>query len=69
MIRINARETETKEELKVNPLRDNSIAETAIKNEAILVSDDINLQQVVSEFGGSVVDRLKFLSSTSPAAE
>jgi hypothetical protein len=41
-----------KEELKVNQLRDISIAETTIKNEAILVSDDINLQQVLSEFGG-----------------
>ena len=41
-----------KDELKLNQLRDISIAETAIKNGAILVSDDASLQQVVSAFGG-----------------
>jgi hypothetical protein len=57
-----------KEKLKLNQLRDVSIAETAIKNGAILVSDDVNLQIVVSESGGRVVGHLEFLSSTSPAA-
>ena len=58
-----------KEELKKNQLRDISIAETAIKNGAILVSDDINLQQVVSESGGRVVGHLEFLRSSPPSAE
>jgi hypothetical protein len=57
-----------KEKLKLNQLRDISIAETAIKNGAILVSDDINLQQVVSESGGRAIGHLEFLSSTSRAA-
>jgi hypothetical protein len=56
-----------KEKLKLNQLR-GSIAETAIKNGAILVSDNINLQQVVSESGGRAIGHLEFLSSTSRAA-
>lgn len=39
-----------------NQLRDILIAETAIKNGAILVTRDANLRQVVSEFGGRTVD-------------
>jgi predicted nucleic acid-binding protein len=33
-------------------VRDILIAETAIKNAAVLVTADSNLRQVVSEFGG-----------------
>jgi putative transcriptional regulator len=39
-----------------NQLRDILIAETAIKNCAILISSDVKLRQVVSEFGGSAID-------------
>jgi predicted nucleic acid-binding protein len=39
----------------LNPLRDILIAETAIKNGAILVSGDNNLRQVMSEFGGKAM--------------
>lgn len=42
--------------LQLNQERDILIAETAIKNNAILVSGDHNLRQVVSEFGGCVDD-------------
>ena len=35
-----------------NPRRDALIAETAIKNKAILISGDQNLRRVVEEFGG-----------------
>jgi predicted nucleic acid-binding protein len=31
------------------------IAETALKNEAVLVSDDSNLRQVIAEFGGRAI--------------
>ena len=62
------RRNRDKEELKLNQLRDISIAETAIKTSAILVSDDLNLQQVVSESGGRAIGHLEFLSSTSRAA-
>ena len=41
-----------------NQLRDILIAETSIKNDAILVSRDENLRKVVSEFGGQAIDRL-----------
>jgi predicted nucleic acid-binding protein len=40
---------------RLNQDRDILIAETAIKNHAILVSGDKNLRQVVSEFGGSAI--------------
>lgn len=36
---------------------DVAIAETAIKNGAILVSHDLNLRKIVSEFGGRTIDR------------
>jgi predicted nucleic acid-binding protein len=39
----------------LNQSRDILIAETAIKNGAILVSGDHNLRQVVSEFGGRAI--------------
>jgi predicted nucleic acid-binding protein len=39
-----------------NQVRDVLIAETAMKNGAILVSRDSNLRQVVSEFGGKCTD-------------
>jgi predicted nucleic acid-binding protein len=40
----------------LNQLRDILIAETAIKNNAILITRDRNLRQVVSEFGGWAID-------------
>ena len=39
----------------LNQIRDIVIAETAIKLNAILVSDDEKLRQVVSEFGGTAL--------------
>jgi predicted nucleic acid-binding protein len=42
------------------PDRDILIAETAIKTGSILVSDDENLRQVVSEFGGRALDCSEF---------
>jgi predicted nucleic acid-binding protein len=46
-----------------NQTRDILIAETAIKNGAILVSGDLNLRQVMSEFGGHAVSLEDFQSS------
>jgi hypothetical protein len=43
--------------------RDILIAETAIKNSATLVSDDCNLCQVVSEFGGCAIESTKLTAS------
>ena len=50
------RRKRTKEEEELNQLRDVLIAETAVKNGAILVTGDSNLRQVVSEFGGRAID-------------
>ena len=47
----------------LNQERDILIAETAIKNGATLVSDDCNLRQVVSEFGGCAIDSTKWTTS------
>jgi hypothetical protein len=44
-----------------NQLSDVSIAETAIKKCAILVSDDPELRQVVLELGGRALDHRQFL--------
>jgi rRNA-processing protein FCF1 len=46
---------------KLNPDRDILIAETAIKNHAILVSNDDNLRQVVSEFAGKAITLTQFM--------
>jgi predicted nucleic acid-binding protein len=46
-----------------NQTRDILIAETAIKNGAILISGDSNLRQVVSEFGGRAISLEEFQSS------
>ena len=43
-----------------NQLRDISIAETAFKKGATVVSDDINLRKVMSEFGGRAIDCSEF---------
>ena len=43
----------------LNQERDILIAETAIKNGVTLVSDDRNLRQVVSEFGGCAIESRK----------
>jgi rRNA-processing protein FCF1 len=45
----------------LNPDRDILIAEAAIKNKAILVSNDNNLRQVVLEFMGTAITLTKFL--------
>ncbi len=45
-----------------NQVRDILIAETAIKNQATLVSRDSNLRRVVSEFGGSTIDPDQYCS-------
>jgi predicted nucleic acid-binding protein len=42
----------------LNKMRDILIAETAIKNHAVLVTRDCNLRQVVYEFGGRAIERL-----------
>jgi predicted nucleic acid-binding protein len=42
----------------LNKMRDILIAETAIKNHAVLVTRDCNLRRVVSEFGGRAIERL-----------
>jgi len=47
----------------LNQPRDILIAETAIKDGATLVSDDCNLRQVVSEFGGCAVDSTQLIAS------
>jgi predicted nucleic acid-binding protein len=45
----------------LNQERDILTAETAIKNGAILVTDDANLREVVTEFGGCAMDVATFL--------
>jgi predicted nucleic acid-binding protein len=52
----------TEEELRLNQERDILIAETAIKNGAVLVTGDKNLRRVVEEFGGRAVDFVEFAS-------
>ena len=51
-------ELDPKSKGALNQWRDILIAETAIKNDAILVSHDGNLRQVVLEFGGRSIDQL-----------
>ena len=48
----------------LNQERDILIAETSIKNSATLVSNDRNLRQVVSEFGGHAIE-LEMLTASS----
>jgi hypothetical protein len=59
------RQLDTKKKKKgvddLNPDRDILTAETAIKNQAILVSNDNNLRQVVSEFMGKAITLTQFL--------
>lgn len=47
----------------INQQRDTLIAETAIKNKAVLVSDDSNLCQVVREFGGDAISSAGFIAA------
>jgi predicted nucleic acid-binding protein len=47
----------------LNQDRDILIAETAIKNRAILVSNDNNLRTVMSEFAGKVITTAQFIES------
>jgi predicted nucleic acid-binding protein len=50
---------------KKNNTQDSLIAETAIINKQILVTNDKDLQQVVGEFGGTVIDLSTFLTSNA----
>lgn len=47
---------------KKNNTQDALIAETAIVNTQILVTNDIDLQYVISEFGGKAIDLNAFMS-------
>jgi hypothetical protein len=48
---------------ELNPLRDVLIAETALKNDLVFVSEDRNLRTVVEEFGGVAMDIATMLAS------
>lgn len=50
---------------KKNNTQDALIAETAIVNNQILVTNDKDLQDVISEFGGKVIDLSTFMSSSA----
>jgi len=52
------RQLDPKSKNPMNQERDILIAETAIKSGATLVSGDVNLQQVVAEFGGRAIANL-----------
>ncbi len=52
------RELDAKNKNPLNQVRDVLIAETAIKNKAILVSHDDNLRKIVFEFGGRAIAQL-----------
>jgi hypothetical protein len=52
------RELDARSKDPLNQLRDILIAETAIKSNAILISYDCNLRQVISEFGGQSIAQL-----------
>ena len=52
------RELDPKNKNPLNQVRDILIAETAIKNGAILVSHDTKLRKVICEFGGQSVAQL-----------
>lgn len=54
---LDSQQRKTKDPL--NQERDILIAEASIKNDAILVSGDSNLRQVVAEFGGCAIDRIE----------
>ena len=63
-MRKRLQELDPKTKKPLNQERDILIAETAIKNWATLVSDDRNLRQVVSEFGGSAIELEKLTASS-----
>ena len=50
---------------KKNNDQDSLIAETAILNNQILVTNDTDLQKVTSEFGGKAIDLNTFLSNNA----
>ena len=54
------RELDRKNKKPLNQIRDILIAETAIKQNATLVSGDVYLRQVVTEFGGCAIDHEQF---------
>jgi len=58
-MRKRLRELDRNNKKPLNQERDILIAETAIKNGVTLVSDDRNLRQVVSEFGGCAIGSRK----------
>jgi predicted nucleic acid-binding protein len=53
---------------ELNPQRDILIAETALKNGAILVSDDRRLRKVFAEFGGNALSLDEFLKMDPPTS-
>jgi hypothetical protein len=53
-------ESKKKSRDRLNHDRDILIAETAIKNQATLVSGDVNLCRVVLEFGGRAIPPVQF---------
>jgi predicted nucleic acid-binding protein len=55
------RKKKSDEDEDLNPDRDILIGETAIKNQAILVTNDNNLRQVVSEFMGKAITLTTFI--------
>src|ERR1700730_18752589 len=63
-MRKRLQELNPKNKNPLNQERDILIAETAIKNSATLVSDDRNLRQVVSEFGGCAIESTKLTASS-----
>jgi hypothetical protein len=62
-MRKRLQELDHKKKKPLNQERDILLAETAIKNGATLVSDDRNLRQVVSEFGGYAIELKKFTAA------
>jgi predicted nucleic acid-binding protein len=62
-MRTRLRELDPKKKKLLNQERDILIAETAIKIGATLVSDDRNLRQVVSEFGGRTIEPKKLTAA------
>ena len=57
LVRLKALDTASgkKPRYPANQLRDILIAETAVKNGLTLVSDDVNLRCVTTEFGGNAI--------------
>jgi hypothetical protein len=57
---LDAHHLRGKQKKPSNQVRDICLAESAIKYQSILVSDDKNLRQVVQEFGGLAINSCEF---------